>query len=179
MRSDKKISAIYAAVDSGNYSEAARLCQKPDVSSIPLVRSLLSYVYAVTGRRDDAVTLAQEIIATPHAILDESVVNALASALKIARADDVAIRMFEQIFALDASPLPPSEQIYHDFFGALIRVGDFKRMQIQAQKMTKSLDNQVRTMKDCPYRSPFPLPPTVYSYQGRDNHFLNLRQCSG
>ncbi len=57
----------------GNFSEAARLCQKPGIHDHPLAKALLSYAYAAMKKIDEAMSIAKSLLPTYGT--DESIVR--------------------------------------------------------------------------------------------------------
>ena len=58
---EKKISAIYSALDDYNYNAAYKLTMARDVKDIPIVKALRAIALQRTGQRDEALAVCDQI----------------------------------------------------------------------------------------------------------------------
>ena len=74
----------------GDYDEAIRMCQSPDISVIPLVQSLMAYTMSRAKRRPEAMQLCRRLM--KNMPTDNPTIETLVNALRNCRAEhDVAI----------------------------------------------------------------------------------------
>lgn len=107
------------------------MCRKPDMKNHRIVRSLLAYACACQNRSNEALEIARKVIHECPG--DIWVANTISHALKVCRADNDLISLFESVLQYH----PSNDAVAIDLFFAYNRVDNFKSMQLLAQKMFK------------------------------------------
>jgi len=128
----RKINPIYNAIDAHNYKGAIKLCQKKDIASWDISKSLMAYCLAKIGKSADSLSLAREV--KENKSVDEAVLSALALTFKLLKADDDVTECYENAY----NQLPEHDGFAAEVFKCYARSGNFKKMQQLSQKFYKS-----------------------------------------
>lgn len=128
---EAKLDKIYECLDNGNYKLGIRLCLKPDISSLPITRSLLSYCYAMTRDRNEALKIARGVMLLVPT--DEGVLNTLSYTFKACGAHADLSQCYE-----NALKIQPNNTVFvSELFYCYLRMNEIKKMQLLSQKLYK------------------------------------------
>ena len=131
----RKLQAVYNAIDENNYKSAVKLCQRKDVASWDVTKALLCFCYVRLGKRDEASILARQVIERKP--IHPSILVPLRHALKSLRLEEDLVRMYEFALQADGTNLDHA----HELFGCYCRMGNVKKMQALAQSLYRAADN--------------------------------------
>ena len=94
----RKISPLYAAIDSQNWKGVFKLCSKKDIENWDIVLTLKAHALERTGKHDEALALCRQVAARKPT--DTSVLSTLALNFKLLDAVEESTACYENALAV-------------------------------------------------------------------------------
>jgi tetratricopeptide (TPR) repeat protein len=132
MGDERKLKAVYDAIDSGNFKNAVKLCLKKDIADWEVTKALLAYSYVKSKQEDQALLLARQVVLRRPS--HPSILVPLRYTFKALRLEQDLIQMYEGALQSDPTNIDHAQEL----FGCYVRQGQAKEMQMLAQGLFRA-----------------------------------------
>ncbi|CAM9524404.1 unnamed protein product, partial [Phaeothamnion confervicola] len=125
----RKLQSVYNALESHNFRQAIKLCEKKDLEKWPVTKALKACALARMGRTDEAMDLCREVKTTTPT--DEPTINALTYAYRILGCVEETAALMEAA----CKALPNDRVLLNQLFLCHVRVRDYAKAQQAATRL--------------------------------------------
>lgn len=142
---DRKLRAIYEAIDVHNFKAAIKLCSKKNLATNAVAQALKAHALASLGKRNQALQIAETVYSSAQVAQEKktqaaqdvaTVLTTLGLVFKNTAKEEQSFRCYEQASAL----CPDNWEYLLNFFFSHLNGGDpaLEQMKVQAMRLAKN-----------------------------------------